>query len=112
MKPMLSLLPTAGMIAATALAVAALSVSPGANAQACKVDSTDGSCANPGKACTAAGGAKGRCKTQQPGVREFVCVCAKSGPTPPRSEIDDPRPRNPREQPQEETEPQEPQPEG
>lgn len=93
MKRLLSLLPVAGAALAVALAMA-----PIAHAQACRVDSTDGSCAQRGARCTASDGSAGKCKTEQPGVREFVCVCAKAKA--PRSEPD--RPRKPRDQPSEE----------
>lgn len=110
MDRLFSVLPVAGLAAGAALALAALASN--ASAQACRVDSSDGSCKSEGAACTPAGGAAGggRCKTTQPNVREYVCVCAKRGPAP-RSDPDRPRPRDnsPYDEPTEEQEPQEPQ---
>lgn len=107
MKRLLSLLPAAGVVAGSALAVALLSASPSALAQACKVNSTDGSCQNEGARCTT-GGKKGKCKTLQPGVREFTCACSTGNPRTEGPRTDgprsDPRPRGgePEEQPEEE----------
>lgn len=109
MNRLFSVLPVTGLASASLLAVFALAASS-ASAQACRVDSSDGSCKPEGAACTPAGGGAGRCKTTQPNVREYVCVCAKRGPAP-RSEPDRPRPRDnsPYDEPTEEQEPQEPQ---
>lgn len=109
MNRLFSVLPVTGLASASLLAVFALAASS-ASAQACRVDSSDGSCKPEGAACTPAGGGAGRCKTTQPNVREYVCVCAKRGPAP-RSDPDRPRPRDnsPYDEPTEEQEPQEPQ---
>ena len=111
MNRLFSVLPVTGLAAASLLAAFALAAS-NASAQACRVDSSDGSCKPEGAACTAAGGGagSGRCKTTQPNIREYVCVCAKRGPNPGRSDPDRPRSRdNPYSEPTEEQEPQEPQ---
>lgn len=111
-RSLLSLLPAAGMFAGSALALALLSASPTALAQACKTD-VDGSCKSPGKACNPPAG--GKCKTSR-GVQEFLCNCVVPKPKGSRGETDGPprseRPNRgePMEQPEEE--PQEEQPEG
>ena len=109
MNRLFSVLPATGLAAASLVAAFALAAS-NASAQACRVDSSAGSCKPEGAACTPAGGGAGRCKTTQPNVREYVCVCAKRGPAP-RSDPDRPRPRDnsPYSEPAEEQEPQEPQ---
>ncbi len=109
MNRLISVLPVTGLAAASLFAAVALAA-PNASAQACRVDSSDGSCKPEGAACTPAGGGAGRCKTTQPNVREYVCVCAKRGPAPGRSDPDRPRPRDqsPYGEPTEEQEPQEP----
>jgi len=109
MTPRLPLLPAAGLLAAAALGLAAMT-SGSAMAAACQVDN-GGGCLREGMKCDPPKG--GKCVTGRIGTRELTCTCQASsrgprGDRPIQSHPGD----EPGGQPQEPTEPQEPGPGG
>lgn len=110
MKPLLSLLPPAGLLAAAALGLSAM-ISTTALAAACKIDN-GGGCEREGMKCDPPQG--GKCVTGRIGTRELTCTCQASSRSPrgDRPPIQSHPGDQPGGQPQEPTEPQEPGPGG